>query len=158
MKSWQVLRNAIDRVGVKAVAAKLNLSSALVYKWCQEPPADEPSGSGARNPLDRLLVVYQLTGDTEIVNWVCNAARGFFVENPRVEPGRSEEQFLGSTQRMVQDFGDMLSAVSRSIENDGIITKAEAESIRREWEQLKAQAERFVIACERGIYLGRKSV
>src|SRR4051812_5698319 len=40
MKSYEVIRQAVDEPGVKAVAAALKVSPALVYKWC-EPPADE---------------------------------------------------------------------------------------------------------------------
>jgi len=59
---------------------------------------------------------------------------------------------LGTTQRVVEDFGDLLAAISRSIENDGVITTEEADSIRQSWERLKTQAECFVVACERGLY------
>lgn len=153
MKSWDVLREACDRVGVKAVAAKLNLSTALVYKWCQEPPTEEdPDASGARNPLDRLHALYEATDDARIVNWFCNAARGFYVPNPEVKPGEHEEQLLNTTQRMVQDFGQLLSEISRGIEDDGLISSDEAERIRQSWEKLKSQAECFVVACERGLY------
>lgn len=153
MKSYQILREAIDRVGVKAVAARLNVSAALVYKWCQEAPSDDPTASGARNPLDRLRVIFEQTGDERIVNWLCNAAGGFYVRNPHVEPAKAEERFINSTQRVVEDFGSLLTALSRSIQNDGQITLDEAEHIRREWERLKSQAECFVVACEKGMFI-----
>jgi len=152
VKSWEVLRAAVDRVGVKAVAAKLKLSSALVYKWCQQPSSEDPEASGARNPLDRLKLLFQTTGDPDLINWLCNAAGGFFVANPSVRPGPREEQLLGTTQRVIQDFGELLSDISRSIENDGVILADEAARIRQSWERLKSQAERFVVACERGLY------
>jgi hypothetical protein len=158
VKSWEVLRDAVESIGVKAVAARLKLSTALVYKWCQEPPTEgEPRSSGARNPLDRLREVFQVTNDTRLVNWLCNTAGGFYIANPVVTPGDEEEQLLGTTQRMVEEFGELLANVSRSIENDGQITADEADSIRQSWERLKSQAECFVVACERGMYLeGRK--
>ena len=59
---------------------------------------------------------------------------------------------LGTTQRVVEDFGELLTDISRSIENDGLITRPEAEKIRQAWEKLKSHAERFVVACERGMY------
>lgn len=152
MKSWEVLREAIDPVGVKVVAAKLGLSTALVYKWCQEAAADDPEGSGARNPLDRLKIVYELTRDGRIVNWLCQAAGGFFVHNPRVDPREHEENLLSATQRFVQDFGALLSEISTSIENDGEILPGEADRIRQSWERLKSQAEAFVVGCEQGMY------
>lgn len=152
VESWDVLREATERVGIKAVAAQLHLSSALVYKWCQEPPSHGPEGSGALNPLDRVKRLYQVTQDANIINWLCGAAHGFFVPNPQHEPSATEEQLLGTTQHVVQDFGGLLTDISRSIENDGVITKGEAETIRQAWERLKSHAECFVVACERGMY------
>jgi hypothetical protein len=153
VKSWEVLREAADRIGVKALAAKLNLSTALVYKWCQEPAKEDPSGSGARNPLDRLKEIVDATEDPRVINWLCNAAGGFFVKNPDVIPGESEAQLLATTQRVVMDFGDMLSTVSRSIEDDGQISADEADHIRQAWETLKTVAECLVVACEKGMYM-----
>lgn len=153
MKSWEVLREAADRIGVKALAARLNLSTALVYKWCQESPKDDPSGSGARNPLDRLKEITEATGDPRVINWLCNAAGGFFVENPNVTPGEAQEQLLATTQRMVMDFGELLATLSRSIEDDGQISTMEAAHIRQAWEKLKTKAECFAVACEQGMYL-----
>jgi len=153
VKSWDVLREAVDRVGVKVVAAKLNLSTALVYKWCQEPPTEEDrDASGARNPLDRLQTLYDVTRDPRLINWMCQIAGGFFVANPTVQPGQREEHLLGTTQRVVQDFSELLSSISRSIKNDGQIMPDEAETIRRSWEKLKSLAECFVVACEQGLY------
>lgn len=156
MKSWEVMREATDRVGVKAVAARLHLSSALVYKWCQEPPSADPEGSGARNPLDRVQAIYEATKDTALINWICNVADGFYVPNPRVDPAQRDEQLLYATQRVVQDFGELLSDISRGIEGDGLITADEAERIRQSWERLKSQAECFVVACEQGLYDKRR--
>lgn len=152
MKSWEILRDAADRIGVKALAGRLNLSTALVYKWCQEPASEDPAGSGARNPLDRLKEIYDATEDPKVVNWICSAAGGFFVANPDVTPGETEEKLLSATQRMVVDFGELLAAVSGSIEDDGQISVQEADRIRQSWENLKTMAECLVVACERGMY------
>ena len=152
MKSWEVLREAADRIGVKALASRLNLSTALVYKWCQESAKEDPSGSGARNPLDRLKEIVDATGDPRVVNWLCHQAGGFYVKNSAVEPGESEEQLLMTTQRVVTDFGDMLATISRSIEDDGEISTQEADHIRQAWETLKTMAECLTVACEQGMY------
>ena len=54
MKSYDVIRQAVDEPGVKAVAAALKVSSALVYKWCEAPSeAGDPDQSGTKNPLAR---------------------------------------------------------------------------------------------------------
>ena len=34
MKSYEIIKQAVDEPGVKAVAAALKVSQALVYKWC----------------------------------------------------------------------------------------------------------------------------
>lgn len=156
MKSYEVLGQAIEKVGVKTLAAKLKLSTALVYKWCQESPGDDPGASGARNPLDRIRDIYDATQDELLINWICNIADGFFVRNPDFKPSERQEQLLDATQRMVREFGDLLQVVSRSFENDGQISREEAENIRQTWETLKRQAEGFVVACERGFYAAKR--
>jgi hypothetical protein len=127
----------------------MKLSSSLVYKWCQE--SEQPQATGADNPLDRLLQICQLTDNTEPVQWLCQQLNGFFVANPKRPP----EEFLPlftATQKLLLEFTELLTAISQSVENDGIISQAEASSIRQEWEHLKTLAEGFVVACEKGVY------
>ena len=52
MKSHEVPRGVVEELGAKQVASDLGVSTSLVYKWCARP-ASGPTGSGARNPLDR---------------------------------------------------------------------------------------------------------
>ncbi|MDP9173714.1 MAG: hypothetical protein M3O30_07595 [Planctomycetota bacterium] len=154
MKSYEVIRNAVDDLGVKAVAAAMRVSPALVYKWC-EPAAeqDDPDASGAKNPLDRAREMYQLTKDIHLVRWLCNEAGGFFVANPVPDLRKSVDQAIFSeTRSMVRDFSELLDAVTESIEDDGAIDSQEAEVIREKWEDLKACVERFVLSSEKGHY------
>ena len=154
MKSYEVIRQAVDEPGVKAVAAALKVSPALVYKWC-EPPADvsDPDQSGARNPLDRVREMYLLTKDIRLIRWLCNEAGGFFVANPVPEIRRSvDEQIYNETRGMVRDFSELLDAVTASVEHDPHIDPNEADIIREKWEDLKSCVERFVISCEKGHY------
>ena len=152
MKSCEVLKTAADTIGVKALAGKLNLSSALVYKWCQESNKEDPDSSGARNPLDRLAEIVQATGDERVVNGLCHEAGGFFVRNPRAHGGDNETELLRRTQALVKEFSGLLSTVTSSIEDDGQIEDQEADLIRRKWETLKITAESFVVAGETGCY------
>ncbi len=152
MESYEVLREAAEDIGVKALAGQLRLSPALVYKWCQESKHDDPDSSGARNPLDRLSEIVRATGRTSVVNWLCNEADGFFVKNPAPTDDAFDAKLLQITQRLVNQFGDMLLAVSNSIADDGQIDAREADQIRQTWESLKGSAETFVVACERGHY------
>jgi len=154
MKSYEVIRSAVDEPGVKAVAAALKVSPALVYKWC-EPPADsdDPDQSGAKNPLDRVREMYLLTKDIKLIRWLCNEAGGFFVANPVPELRKSiDEQIYTETRGMVKEFSELLDAVTTAVEDDPYVDAQEADEIRQRWEDLKACVERFVISCEKGHY------
>ncbi len=151
-RSDEVLKQAASTVGVKALAAELKLSPALVYKWCQPCDADDPDSSGARNPLDRLMDIVRITHDPEVVNWLCHQAGGFFTPNPRVDTTHVSHELLQATQRLVKEFSDMLEEVSVSVRTDSSIVPAEAARIRRHWETLKRVAENFVVAGEEGLY------
>src|SRR3712207_6037710 len=154
MKSYEVIRQAVDEPGVKAVAAALRVSPALVYKWC-EPPADvdDPEQSGAKNPLDRVRELYLQTKDIHLVRWLCNEAGGFFVPNPVPELRKSlDENIFAETRGMVREFSELLDTVTESVENKPGIDVQEADQIRQRWEDLKACVEKFVISGERGPY------
>lgn len=152
MRSHEVLRRAVDSIGVKAVAADLRLSTALVYKWCQEWDPDDPDASGARNPLDRVADIVRLTADRDVVNWLCHEAGGFFVSNLSEPPSAVSTELLVNTQRLVKEFSQLLLTVTKSIEDDGQIEPAEADRIRSAWELFKGTVEAFTVACERGLY------
>ena len=156
MQSYEVLREAADGIGVKALAKALRLSPALIYKWCQESSRSDPDASGARNPLDRLADVVRATGSRKVVNWLCHEADGFFVSNPRMTRKPLRLELLNETQKLVEEFSRLLLTVTRSIENDGLIDGPEADQIREAWERLKTSAEAFTVACEQGIYSGRR--
>ena len=152
MHSYEILRRAADRIGVKALAAELRLSTALVYKWCQEWDPNDPEASGARNPLDRLADVVRVTEDHGVVNWLCHESGGFFVPNPHPRTAQLSTELLMNTQRMVKEFSQLLLTVTHSIEDDGEIEPAEADRIRNSWEAFKSTVEEFTVACERGLY------
>jgi hypothetical protein len=154
MKSYEIIRNAVDELGVKAVAAGLKVSSALVYKWCEAPAEhDDPDGSGAKNPLDRVRELYLLTKDIHLVRWLCNEAGGFFAANPVPNLRKTtDETIFAETREMVRDFSELLDAVTESLEDDQQIDAEESDEIRQKWEDLKACAERFVLSCEHGHY------
>jgi len=152
MKSYEVIRQAVEEPGVKAVAAALKVSAALVYKWC-EPPADEsdPDQSGAKNPLDRVREMFQITHDIRLIRWLCNEADGFYVSNPNPNLELNPDQLLYRQSRtLVRDFSALLDSVTESVEDDHSVDPEEADEIRQKWEDLKANVERFVILCEQG--------
>jgi hypothetical protein len=152
MKSYDVIRQAVDEPGVKAVAAALKVSPALVYKWCEAPAeTGDPDQSGTKNPLDRVREIYELTKDIRIIRWLCNEAGGFFVSNPVADLRRTmDETVFTQTRAMVRDFSELLEAVTESVENDSLIDLNEADTIREKWEDLKACVEKFTVCCEKG--------
>ena len=158
MKSYDVIRQAVDEPGVKAVAAALRVSPALVYKWC-EPPADEddPEQSGAKNPLDRVRELYRMTKDIELIQWLCHEADGFYVSNPDQSKLRNslDESIFTETRGMVREFSELLDTVTAAHEDEPGIDEEEADRIRVKWEDLKTCIESFVRGCEQGIYKPR---
>ena len=93
-----------------------------------------------------------MTGDREVVNWLCHEAGGFFVLNPTPKPPDVSVELLLNTQRLVKEFSQLLLTVTKSIEDDGEIEPTEADRIRDRWETFKGTVEAFTVACERGIY------
>lgn len=149
MESYEVIKKSVSDLGVKSVSSDLGVSSSLVYKWCQ--PTDSPDASGTDNPLDRLLKIYELTGDVGPIAWMCEQADGYYVPNAPLQK-IDAVPLLHMTRRIVREFSDLLDVLTESIENDGKIDLGEAEKIRTEWEELKSSAESFVASCEKGVY------
>ena len=157
MKSYEVIQHAVEEPGVKAVAAALKVSPALVYKWC-EPPAEtgDPDQSGAKNPLDRVREMYLLTKDVNLIRFLCHEAGGFFVSDPLPDLRQPREQSIFDEMRaMMREFSELLEVVGQSVANDHSIDLGEAAQIREKWEDLKACTERFVVGCEGGHYCGK---
>jgi len=67
MNSHQVIKDACDKHGTKKIAAHLGVSLSLVYKWAQ---AKTETGSGSRNPLDRVIELINSTRDPRIIEWI----------------------------------------------------------------------------------------
>jgi hypothetical protein len=159
MKSYEVIRQAVEEPGVKAVAAALRVSPALVYKWCEPPAeADDPDQSGAKNPLDRVREMFERTGDRQLIQWLCQEAGGTFVKNPELKERQApEESIFSETRGMLREFSELLDEVDNSFRNDRQIDDREAGKIRTKWEDLKAAAERFVLSCEQGHYRSQRA-
>ena len=145
MESHEVLRRALRKTTPKAVASDLGVSLSLVYKWAEKPTDD---GSGSNNPLDRLLQIIELSGDTGIVEWLCRQQGGHFVKDPDVN-GHQIDHVLPATQEIIGQFSDLLEQITDAAD-DHSVTPEEADEIRQCWDKLKSYAEAFVRACEKG--------
>jgi hypothetical protein len=153
MHSHEALKQAVDQVGAKKVAAAVGVSTSLIYKWCEAPRNDgEPDQSGARNPLDRLQALMECAGCRAPLDWLCMRAKGIFVEIPDPEKERIDREYVARTQRMIREFSELLQAMADAMANDGRIDAAESAKIRREWQELMALGEGFVRACEQGFF------
>lgn len=149
MKCGEVLRLACDEVGVKKLAKTLSLAPSLIYRWFQQENNNQPPATS--NPLWRVAQIYEITGDTRPIEWLCERAGGFFVENVSPASNNGEKQ----TESFVGEFSDLLRAISVGLSEDRIralvalIDVDETGRIRKEWEDLKRAGESFVIAVER---------
>jgi hypothetical protein len=144
MDSHEVMREVLKKTSAKQIAADLQLSLSLIYKWA-EPPEDD--SGGANNPLDRVGQLIRSTRDTRIAQWVCEQVNGFYIRNPQNLP--ASQPLIPITNDIVQEFADMLATIAVS-SSDSVITKDEAKKIRARWEELKSVTEGFVKAAEGG--------
>jgi hypothetical protein len=147
MHSHEVMKEVLRKTSAKQIAAEMNLSLSLIYKWA-EPPEDD-TGSGASSPLDRVGQLLRITNDTRIAQWVCEQADGFYIRNPHNLPHTSN--VIPATNDIIQEFADMLATIATA-SADNAISKDEAKTIRRRWEELKSVTEGFVKAAESGSY------
>ncbi len=149
MDSHEVIQQAIDKnSNVKEVASQLGISSSLVYKWAS---GEDYKGEGASNPLDRVKKLFDITGDEQLIHWLCQKAGGVFVRNPPTKCVKGFE-VVPATQEIVMRFADVLSAISKAA-SDSHINDEEAGHIRSEWDDLKRYAEGFVRCCEEGDFV-----
>ncbi len=145
MQSHEMLREVFKGSSPKQIAAELGISLSMVYKWAE---SQEGEGSGATNPLDRIHSIIRTTNDPRLVQWICEKAGGFFIQNPKHKHPHPE-YLLPATNSIVQEFADLLSVIAVAAA-DNHISKQEAKDIRRRWEDLKSVTECFVECCEEG--------
>ena len=95
-----------------------------------------------------MIELVRLTGDPNIIQWLCQQAGGYFVRNPESSCEKGFE-VVPATNEIVQQFADLLSIITRAA-LDNSITTNESKQIRRCWDELKAYTEGFVTCCEEG--------
>lgn len=145
MHSHELLRDVFKASSPKLIADELNVSLSMVYKWAE---TREGEGSGATNPLDRIHAMIRVTNDRRLVQWICEKAGGFFIQNPK-ETHPHPDFLIPATNAIVQEFADLLAVIAVAAADNHICTK-EAGEIRRRWEDLKSVTECFVRCCEEG--------
>ena len=145
MKSHEVIKESCKKRGIKKIADDVGVSTSLLYKWSQPP---EASGSGSKNPLDRMINLMLAAKDPQMINWICEQAGGYFVRNPN-EQEESNYDVMPATNEIVSQFSALLSEISEAAQ-DNAIADDESERIRKVWNALKSFTEGFVKCCEEG--------
>jgi hypothetical protein len=145
MQSHEVLREIFEKTSPKQIAADLDLSLSLVYKWA-EPPV--PDGPPTGNPLERVAALYRATQDERMLQWLCQQGGGFFIRNPKTHHAHPD-YLIPATNQFVQEFADLLAVIATAAA-DNHISPQEAKTIRARWEELKTVTETFVACCEHG--------
>lgn len=147
MESHEVLKEAFDSptTSPKEIASEMGVSLSLVYKWAQ--PNNE-SGSGSKNPLDRVNQLVDLTKHDGVVQWLCQQAGGYYVKNPQKSDSEKYDM-MPATHEIVTQFAGLLNVVAQAA-MDNTITPDESAEIRIVWDKLKSYCEGFVRCCEEG--------
>jgi hypothetical protein len=145
MKSHELFRELLQDCNAKQLAGQMGLSTSIIYKWAQ--PCAE-GGSGAVNPLDRVEQLMEFTEGRVIAQWVCEQAGGFYVKNPHPR-GTTPHSVVVATNKIVQEFAEMLSLVATAA-LDNSIAEQESREIRERWESVKSATEEYVTSCELG--------
>ncbi len=146
MQSHEVMREVLQSTSAKQIAADMNLSLSLIYKWAEKPDPDSPTAS--YNPLDRMDQLMKSTHDLRLIHWLCQRGGGFFIRNPKTHHAHPE-YLIPATNGVVQEFADLLAVIA-SAASDNHIDMSEARKIRARWEELKRSTETFVACCENG--------
>lgn len=145
MNAHEVIRQAIKKSSAKQIAAALGVSQSLVYKWTEANPATD---GAVANPLERVAQLYELSGEEDLLQWLCQRAGGYFVRNPP-SVKKTDMEVVPVTQKIVQQFADLLGTIGAAAA-DRTISPNEATLIRDVWDELKSHTEGFVKCCEKG--------
>jgi hypothetical protein len=154
MQSHELLREIFQKCSPKEVAGALGLSISMIYKWAEPPETD--AGSGASNPLDRIEALIRCSNDPRLVQWICQRAGGFFINNPRNHRAHPD-YLIPATNEIIQEFADLLAVIATAA-GDNHISLEEAKKIRSRWEDLKTVTECFVRCCEEGNFAPLKQI
>ena len=144
MKSHELLRKLLQDRNAKELASEMGLSTSIIYKWA-EPALN--GGSGTPNPLDRVEQLIAATDGEAVAQWVCERADGFYVKNPQPNSRPEHQSVIVATNKIVQEFAEMLALVTAAAV-DNSISPQESQEIRDRWESVKSATEQYVENCE----------
>ena len=108
MQSHEVLREVFENCSAKQIAADLDLSLSLVYKWAEPPTQDGPPTG---NPLERVAALYRCSKDERLLQWLCQQAGGFYIKNPKTHHAHPD-YLIPATNEILQEFADLLAVIA----------------------------------------------
>ena len=138
-ESWEILQEAIPRGKRAMLADMLSVCPDLICKWGREPLGDENlSGTGARNPIDRVEVIYSFLKAYNpeqaklIPQYFAELAGGVFV--PLKESVSKKIDIPKAINSVFKEVSDVVQAVIKAYE-DKHVTKEEAKVIIKECDE-----------------------
>ena len=140
LKAWEsydALEETIRR-DTKATAEALHLNDKTVRRYkCSPASDDNPTGTGERNPLDRLKIIIETIEKIDPkrayvpIKWLC--AQFDFMPPVKLPDFKgSDEELLKALLRHNKEFGETCKEISSALD-DGTITAKEYERIYREF-------------------------
>lgn len=140
MDSKEAMKLACRKAGVKIVAEALGVSPTAIYNQIN----DSSKGDILRKFVDFTAACE----DDTPIRWACEELNGVFIKNPEliVEPEKAARDYVSDA---LKEFSDVIREIGISMA-DNRITAEEAQRIRKEWEELKALLEAFVLSAEFG--------
>ncbi len=129
------------------MAEELNMSSSYLARAAlPDADMDEINGTGVRFPLKQLIPLIRTTGDFQALDFIEQSLGRVAIPIP---PSRASLQTLQTDAlRAAAEFGDLMTEVADSCE-DNKLTKKESKKICKEgWEAIAAIAQ-IMASCEK---------
>lgn len=134
-----------QKFGAKALVDSVGVSLSLLQKWGEHPGSTTDPKAGAANPLDYIVHFCRATGSAVAAEWICASCGGFIVEHESCAEGHGRD-LVSSWQQVHRELAELDCVITTAAQDDRI-DKAESESIRAEWEDVKEWMRCFVPMC-----------
>lgn len=147
-ESSEVFKKVIDVEGPKFTSSETNIQISKLYNWRKGKTGSEYT----MNPIEQIIALTRCSGNKDLVKFLCNSVGGYYVENP--DKVISELQLLEKINKVMRRFSMTIDTITKSVADDGRITKDEADEIEIEWNKLKSVGQTLVDCAKAGRYDG----
>jgi len=121
---------------LKAIADELGVSESYLYRSALPDLEDSETGTGCRFPLKQLIPLIRATGDYSTLDHIENALGRVAIPLPR--HGSRLSDICRLTMKSVQEFGDLVSEVGKTMEDDRITDMERSQIVKEGYEALQA--------------------